>query len=144
MDSIKVLIIGKDEWVEKLSKRLERINECFIIEKIKDEVLAKKRLQHNSYNILILQDNFSSLDPIRLASLAYAMTRPSIIVCSNIFKYIWFRLKLSKIYKLFKTSKKLINFNFGLNNIEDDILTYSKDYMQYFNTVNEEIQKNTL
>ena len=143
MENIKILVIGKHEWVEKISCSL---NDSFLIEKIEDEDAAIKRLTHNSYNILLIQDKFSNIDPVRLASLAYAMTRPSIILCSNIFRYYRFKIwhYFSKFSRKFKISKKLINFNYNLIDLEDQIVYLSNNYLEYFNKVNEEIRKNTL
>lgn len=146
MESIKVLIIGKHKWVENLSEYLNKMDDSFSIEKIEDEDAAIRRLTHNSYNILLIQDKFSKLNPIKLASLAYAMTRPSLIVCSNIFNYVKFLAwhYLSSFSWKFKTSKKLINFNYKFEDLKSKIESLSKDYMNYFNIVNDEIKKNTL
>lgn len=146
MKNIKVLIIGKHDWVESLSCTLDSMKEPFVIEKIEDEDKAVERLTHNSYNILLLQDKFSKVNPIKLASLAYAMTRPSIIVCSSYIKYVKFKVwhHISKFSRIFKTSKKLINFNGDITQLERQITTLAENYMEYFDKVNEEIKKNTL
>lgn len=146
MKNIKVLIIGKHDWIECLSCELDKMKENFIIERIEDENTAIQRLTHNSYNILLIQDKFSKIDPIKLASLAYAMTRPSIIICKSRFKYLKFKTWqfFSRFSRKFKTSRILINFNFNLINLKNQMVSLANDYMNYFDKVNEEIKKNTL
>jgi len=142
MESIKILIIGKHDWIERLSSKLDKMEETFVIEKIENEDAAVQRLKHNSYNILLIQDQFSKINPIKLASLAYAMTRPSIILCSNRLRYMKFKVWqfCSRFARKFKTSRVLINFNFGSVDLEKQITTLANDYMNYFDKVNEEIK----
>ncbi len=143
MENIKILIIGSHDWIETVTPRLNAMHEQVLIEKIDDESLAVERLTHNSYNILLLQDVFASCNPIHLASMAYAMTRPSIIISNKFSRFIKFKMwhYFSKFSSIFKTSKKLINFNYGFKNLDSQIEKLSSDYMKYFEKVNAEIKK---
>lgn len=146
MKRIRVLAIGKSEWIKKLDNDiLKKLDDIHTLEIITNKNEALERLTHNSYDILLLQDSFSSLSSIYLATLAYAMTRPTLILCNsyiNFFKYnIW------KIFSLFtrkyKTSKKLIFFKHYHSNYIFLISYLAKNHLQYFKQVNDEIKENT-
>ena len=110
---IKVLAIGNERFVKRLSDYISSdLGKEFTFETITDESKALPRLNHNSYDILILQDGFSKYDTVRLSTMAYAMSRPTIILCSNVFKLIYYRFvkHFSHFFRNFKVSKKLIHF----------------------------------
>ena len=147
MKKIKILIIGKSKWLEQAKDALSSDEDnCYETEIIEDESLAVNRLSHNSYDILLIHDNFSILDSKKLAQLAYAMTRPTIITCSNFASYFHYTFwhYFSRFSNKFKTSKKLIYFNYKFNDINKHIKYLSNNYLQYFNAVKEEIRNNTL
>lgn len=146
MKNTKILLIGKREWIAEVRERLNAANNSFSIEEIDNEDDALTRLTHNSYNILVLQDTFSDTCPTKLAAMAYAMTRPSIIVCSSWFSFLKFKIwkKFSKFVKLFKTSKLLIHFNLKMKSIDEHVKALSLNYSQYFKEVNKEIKNNTV
>ena len=109
MKKIRVLAIGKKEWIDNLDNDVLKKLDCtYTLEIINDEHDALERLTHNSYDILILQDDFSPLKSIHLATLAYAMTRPTLILCNKnlkLFKYIIWKI-FSIFTRKYKTSKK--------------------------------------
>lgn len=146
MKSIKILVIGTHDWIDGLSNELAKMEESFTIERIEDEGAAVKRLAHNSYNILLIQDGFSKIDSIRLASLAYAMTRPSVILCRSRLRYIRYKAWrfFSKFSRKFKTSRVLINFSYGMEGLEEQVVSLANGYLDYFDQVNAEIRENTL
>lgn len=146
MKRIRVLAIGKKEWINNLDNDVLKKLDCtHTLEIINDEQDALERLTHNSYDILILQDDFSPLQSIHLATLAYAMTRPTLILCNKHFKV--FKYIIWKIFSIFtrkyKTSKKLIFFKHYNSNYLNLITFLAKNHLQYFDMVNKEIQKNT-
>ena len=146
MKKIRVLAIGKKEWIGNLDNDVLKKLDCtYTLEIINDEHDALERLTHNSYDILILQDDFSPLKSIHLATLAYAMTRPTLILCNKnlkVFKYIIWKI-FSIFTRKYKTSKKLIFFKNYNSNYLDLITFLAKNHLQYFDMVNKEIQKNT-
>lgn len=146
MKRIRVLAIGKIEWINNLDKDVLTKLDCIhTLEIINEESEALERLTHNSYDILILQDDFSPLKSIQLATLAYAMTRPTLILCDSYFKVL--KYLLWKIFSVFtrkyKTSKKLIFFKHYNSNYLDLISYLAKNHLQYFDLVNKEIKENT-
>ena len=145
MKKIRILIIGRSLWLNEVKKSFEESSKDYAIEVIEDEDEAISRLTHNSYDILVINEKFSNLNSIELASLAYAMTRPTIITCSNVLSYICYTIwhHFSRFSNRFKTSKKLIYFNYKFKNINSHIKFLSQNYAQYFNVIKEEIKNNT-
>lgn len=146
MKRIRVLAIGKSEWIENFDNEiLKKLDDIHTLEIITDEKNALERLTHNSYDILILQDSFSPLNSIYLATLAYAMTRPTLILCDSYFKtFKYFIWKIFSVFvRKFKTSKKLIFFKHYNSNYLTLISYLAKNHLQYFDQVNKEIKENT-
>lgn len=145
MNNVKILLIGKHSWITKAKEELSQFDEQ-LIETISDEDAAIQRLTHNSYDILVIQDSFRKKHPgLSCVKMAYAMTRPSIIVASSLLSYIKLRLmhRFSKFSRRFKLSRKMININFKFKGLSDKISLLSKDYHKYFNSINKEIKENT-
>jgi len=145
MKKVRLLLIGSEEWLKGAIFLLSK-NDQYLLETINNERDAIERLSHNSYDILLIDNEFSeTIESIKLAKLAYAMTRPSIIICSSILSYLQSKIwqYLSKFTNTFITSKKLINFSYGFHSINDQIDFLSKDYKKYFNVVKKEIKINT-
>lgn len=143
---IRVLAIGKEDWVKRLDKEiLNKLDDIHTLEIITDENVALERLTHNSYDILLLQDNFISGKSIYLATLAYAMTRPTLILCDSYFSVLRYKIwKLfSKFTRKYKTSKKLIFFRKYKSKYLNLIVYLSKNHLQYFDQINKEIKENT-
>jgi hypothetical protein len=115
------------------------------LESITNVDKAKKRLEHNSYDILLLKDGFIKDGTIKAASMAYAMTRPTIIITSNVFRLIYYTAwhYCSEFSNLYKISKKLISFNNGTENLLEKIRSKTDYSTKYFNEVTLEIAKNT-
>ena len=111
---IRILAIGNIEFINSLNSIfLSKVIDHYGIETISDEKMALKRLNHNSYDILLLEDNFSKFNTIRLSTMAYAMSRPTIIICNSYFKQLYYTIfwkYFSKFCRRFKTSRKLIFF----------------------------------
>ena len=121
------------------------------LEKVTDKEIAFKRLDHNSYDVLVLQDGFVK-NILELPIMAYAMTRPSIIVCKGFFRLLYFCFwhYFSKFSRKFKLSKKLINFavedddNVYKNYLKQLVVYLSKNHLNLYEKVNAEITENTL
>lgn len=146
MKRIRVLAIGKSEWIANFNRDiLHQLEETYTLEKITSEQKAIERLTHNSYDILILQDDFSPKKSIHLATLAYAMTRPTLILCNNyisLLKYKFWKI-FSTFTRRYKLSKKLIFFNHYNSNYIKLIEFLAFNHLQYFNQVNDEVKRNT-
>jgi hypothetical protein len=146
MKRIRVLAIGTKDWIDNLDNDiLNKLEDIHTLEIISNEEAALERLTHNSYDILILQDKFSPVNSIHLATLAYAMTRPTLILCDSkfkVFKYLIWKF-LSVFARKYKTSKKLIFFKHYNSNYLDLISFLAKNHLQYFEQVNKEIKENT-
>lgn len=110
--TINLLIIGNKEWYEVFSSVLHNLDNDYTIEYISDINVAKQRLWRNSYDILLLEENFSKENTIDLTKMSYAMSRPSIIICDNKIKLwlYWIWKHFSDFTSKFITAKKLIYF----------------------------------
>ena len=139
---IKVLVIGSTNWIDRTEANLlSGLNFPTSIEKISNEETARERLTHNSYDVLLLQDNFIDRT-IDLTKLAYAMTRPSIIICNsfvNRVKYMLWRT-FSRFSRHHKIASKLIHFadESDRKHIEQLILFLAYNHLQYFTEINKE------
>ncbi len=68
MGNIKVLLIGDSKWTDGISSILRSKNANVPLEIINDKKAANQRLEHNSYDVLILQERFARNDTLHLAS----------------------------------------------------------------------------
>lgn len=143
----RILIIGNQEFQDLLkSKYLPKLLTFkYSLEFIVDERDALRRLNHNSYDLLLLQDNFTKYGSVRLATMAYAMSRPTIIICNSVFKEFYYFIwkHFSKFSKRFKTAKKLIYFSLIGSKKSKLIVYLIKNHLQYFDEINKEISKST-
>lgn len=140
---IRILVIGDIEFIESLNQIfLVKLVPKFSLEAISNEKQALQRLNHNSYDILLLQDGFSKYNTIRLSTMAYAMSRPTIIICNSIIKQVYYMLywkHFSKFTRRFRTSKKLIFFSMN-NSKHSELIKYlASNHLQYFEIINNEI-----
>lgn len=88
MKRLHVLVVGSAEWYKEFSGRYEQLSDTYEFEFISDVSSAKGRLEHNSYDVLIIDSDFIKEHSIQLSKMAYAMSRPVIIVCNSLIKYI--------------------------------------------------------
>ena len=143
----RILIIGGNQFQEKIRSiyLTKKLTFKYSLESVVEEKEALKRLNHNSYDLLLLEDNFSKYKTIRLATMAYAMSRPTIIICNSIFKEIYYFIwkHFSKFSKRFKTSRKLIYFSLLNARNSKLILFLIKNHLQYFDIINAEISVST-
>ena len=56
---INLLVIGNKDWYESLLNVLCSLDEVYTVEFISDIYAANARLWHNSYDILLLEEDFS-------------------------------------------------------------------------------------
>lgn len=143
----RILIIGNENFQNKLkSIYLTKSLTCqYTVESVIDESDALKRLNHNSYDLLLLQDNFTKFGSVRLATMAYAMSRPTIIICETFLKEFYYFIwkHFSKFSHRFKTSRKLIYFSLLKSNKSKLILFLIKNHLEYFDEINREISIST-
>ena len=107
---LNILVVGNQEWIDKHQDLIKILKKSYTIEyktQIKD---ALERLWHNSYDILLIDHQFVKQHTIDLTRLAYARSKPSVILCKNIFSTIYFKLwkKYSKVTKTCKTMRQLM------------------------------------
>lgn len=142
-EKIRILAIGNNKFINSLSQIfLAKLESAYVLETITDEKTALKRLNHNSYDVLLLQDKFSKYNTIRLSTMAYAMSRPTIIICNSILKQFYYSIlwkHFSKFTRRFKTSKQLIFFSMNNSNHSKLIEYLAENHLQYFNIINSEI-----
>lgn len=107
---IALLIIGNKDWCTSYSQQFKDQTK-YSYQTISNFKDALKRLQHNSYDILLLQQNYFKYNSIRLSQLSYAMSRPSIILCNSYLKFLIYNFwkKFSDWTNKYSTSKKLIH-----------------------------------
>lgn len=142
MDKIKILIIGDEFWISSFDEKiLKKSNLNYSLEKISNINDAIVRLDHNSYDILLIQESFKRKNTLYLTKMAYAMTRPSIIICNNFiikFAYVFWKI-FSSFTKKYKISKEMINVNLNNKSIINKISYLAKNHLQYFDKINAEI-----
>lgn len=107
---ITLLIIGNKDWCTSYSQQFKDSTK-YKYQTISNFKDALKRLEHNSYDILLLQQNYFKYNSIRLSQRSYAMSRPSIILCNSYLKYFIYNFwkKFSDWTNKYTTSKKLIH-----------------------------------
>lgn len=109
-NKINLLIIGYNEWCLNLKSRFEN-QQLYNIEFIYNYTDALQRLRHNSYDILLLQEQYFDYNSIQLSQLSYAMSRPSVILCTSKLKWLIYKLwrRYSYWTNKYLTAKKLIH-----------------------------------
>lgn len=147
MKKIKILIIGRSDWITMFKiKTLVKLTSDYSLESISNIIEAKNRLNHNSYDILIIQNSFSKEHTLNLTKFAYAMTRPSIVIYDSIFSLLKAKIKrcFSKFFRKFKLTKNMIYFDIEQNTktINYKIEYLANNHLQYFNKINNEFNKN--
>jgi hypothetical protein len=140
---INILVIGTVEWYKDFAAILSNLTTNFTIEFICDIQKARARLWHNSYDILIIEEKFTKKHTIKLSKMAYAMSRPSIVICNNIIKNISYNCwkYMSKFTNTCETSKKLIHFMFPNKNVIRYVDNLANHH-QYFDIITKEISDN--
>ena len=109
-NKINLLIIGYNEWCLNLEKKFKN-QQLYHIEFIFNYQDALQRLRHNSYDILLLQQQYFNYNSIQLSQLSYAMSRPSVILCTSYLKLFIYKIwrRYSNWTNKYKISKKLIH-----------------------------------
>lgn len=100
------------------------LKDIYKFEFITDINIANKRLDHNSYDVLVIEDAFIKNNSINLFKKAYAMSRPTIILCNSYYRYFYYTFwkHFSKWSNKFKISKEMIFITYTNNiSILDDI-----------------------
>lgn len=116
--TLHILAIGSNKWNLKIRELCYSFIPKFEIEFISNINIAKDRLNHNSYDILLIEDEYINRNSIVLSKMAYAMSRPTVIMCNSIFRLVYYYLwkKFAEWPNKFKISKKMIQFKY-INNI---------------------------
>ena len=107
---LNILVVGDQEWINKHKDLIKILQKSYTLEyktKIKD---ALERLWHNSYDILLIDQEFVNKYTIDLTKLAYARSKPSVILCNNILTTAYYKLwkKFSKMTKTCRTMRQLM------------------------------------
>ncbi len=109
---LNILVVGSTKWFntfkEHFKNKPTHPNYKFeFISKLNDAIA---RLDHNSYDVLIIEDDYIKDNSIQLSKKAYAMSRPTIILCSSFIRYILYLLwkTFDDWPNTFTISKKMI------------------------------------
>ena len=107
---LNILVVGDEEWIKDHQDLIKILKKSYTLEyktEIKD---ALQRLWHNSYDILLIDQEFVKHYTIDLTKLAYARSKPSVIMCKDIFTTAYYKLwkKFSKMTKTCKTMRQLM------------------------------------
>lgn len=107
---LNILVVGDQDWIDKHQKLLRILKKSYTLEFKTGIKQALERLWHNSYDILLIDHQFVKQHTIDLTKLAYARSKPSVILCKSIFTTTYFNLwkKFSKMTKTCKTMRQLM------------------------------------
>ena len=139
--SLNILAIGSVEWYKSFSTRYVRVSKPYKFAFISDLNNAISRLDHNSYDVLVIEDDFIKNNSITLSKKAYAMSRPTIILCSSLLRYISYILwkKFDAWPNKFTISKDMIFIKLSNDlSILDDI-TSLQDCHKNLKKISDEI-----
>ena len=139
--SLNILAIGSVEWYKSFSTRYAGVSKHYKFEFISDLNNAISRLDHNSYDVLVIEDDFIKNNSITLSKKAYAMSRPTIILCSSLLRYISYILwkKFDAWPNKFTISKDMIFIKLSNDlSILDDI-TSLQDCHKNLKKISDEI-----
>lgn len=137
---IKLLLIGDKEWCNRLQHKINVFNINFIYEIISDVNEANERLDHNSYDVLVISEKFTKKYSIHLSKKAYAMSRPTFIICDSLLTNIKYTLWkfFSKFSRTYKTYKKLVFFSLDLPKLSL-VENLGKTHQTFFASICKEI-----
>lgn len=143
---INLLVVGHKSWYNRFIQDLKILPDDYTVEYISDINAANARLWHNSYDILLLEEQFSKEHTIKLSQMSYAMSRPSIILCKNQFKLFSYNIwkALSKFTNSFITSKKLIFFRNERDKRLINFINELANHHQFFDIITQEIDAQTI
>lgn len=131
----KILIISDENTYNQIVQHISTYtpNVDYELITVKEEAIA--RLQHNNYDVLLLQYGFiQNLHSYDLLKMSYAMCKPSIILHNSIINYTIDKLlfRFSTMHKNYIFSKFLINHLYdpgfkSINNRIDLVKSQSKN-----------------
>lgn len=106
---IHILVVGNQEWIDR-QNFLKELGKEYSLQYLTTYIEASKRLWHNNYDLLIIENRFCKQHSIDLTQCSYARSKPSIILCQNVMVKLYYDLwkKFSKITKVCATLKKLM------------------------------------
>lgn len=141
-----ILVIGNKKWFDKNRTFFEKLQLKYGVEYINDSQKALNRLWHNSYDILIIEQKFCKENTLKLSKSAYARSKPSIILCSNIFVEMLYKIwkGFSNYTNICQTMKKLMFIYYGFSKkLEDfiDSLAQCNQIYEHNNTISIEINQ---
>lgn len=107
---LNILVVGDQTWIKSHQDLIKILQKSYTLEykiKIKD---ALQRLWHNSYDILLIDQEFVKRHTIDLTRMAYARSKPSIILCKGVISSTYYKLwkRFSKMSKACPTMKQLM------------------------------------
>lgn len=139
--SLNILAIGSVEWYKSFSTRYAGVSKHYKFEFISNLNNAISRLDHNSYDVLVIEDDFIKNHSIILSKKAYAMSRPTIILCSSLLRYISYILwkKFDAWPNKFTISKDMIFIKFSNDLSILDNITLLQDCHNNLKKISDEI-----
>jgi hypothetical protein len=144
--SIRLLLVGDNKWCTTLKNNLISCDNNYQYEILSDFNKVSERLDHNSYDMLLIQYNFARIHSIEFSKKAYAMSRPVLIICNSIIDNIICNLwkSFSKFSNKYKTYKKLVYFKNTYSENSLFLINFlGKNHILFFNDVCNEIDINT-
>lgn len=106
-----VLLVGRTDWCESMKSLLEAHH--FHVESIDNVPDAEKRLSHNNFGLLVIDDDFCRSKTMRFATLTFALTKPTIIKCSTLCRFLFnVAMKFNKwLFKRFNMAGKVVQYH---------------------------------
>lgn len=110
LPTLNILVVGNQNWIKKHKKFFDELKNYYKIQYLTTIADATQRLWHNSYDILLIEHKFCKENTIDLTSYSYARSKPSIILCQNVFVKLYYDLwkKFSGMAKICNTIRRLM------------------------------------
>lgn len=143
-EKLHILIIGNDQWYSQHSSFFKKLQDKYSLEYIKDIHEASQRLWHNSYDMLLIEQKFCKENTIKLSKLSYARSKPSIILCNNLFMELIYKIwkRFSKFCRICSTMRKLMFIYYNINKqLIRNIDNIANTHYQYRDSITLEIKK---
>lgn len=108
--TLKILVVGNQGWIKKHKKFFDELKDYYKIQYLTTIAEATQRLWHNSYDLLLIEHKFCKENTIDLTTYSYARSKPSIILCQNMFVKLYYDFwkKFSGMAKICNTIRRLM------------------------------------
>lgn len=124
---VNILVIGEQKWQVEHKLFFSKLHQLYTVQYISDVQQAMQRLWHNSYDMLLIQQQFCKQNSIKLSQLSYARSKPSIILCNSIVMQ-WF-------YKFWKRFNRFTKVCASIRKLMYVYRSVNKNLLQQINTI---------